>query len=185
MRKNKQEIGKYEGFSFIEGMLAAFIVTVGMIAVIQLMTANLLSSFNSRNEVMASFLAQEGVEIVRNIRDNNWANGLGSFHSSTFPASASSDCRVDMNTNDFHSCIAASSKRLQIDSTSGRYTHAAGGSNSRFQRKIIISYPGNSAVVTSVVVWGAAFPIGAITASNCNQVKQCAFTSVTLSKWGE
>lgn len=193
MEKIDKKINKrfkdYAGYSFIEGVIATFIVTAGMIAVIQLMTASLTVMFNSRNQTMATFLAQESVEIVRNIRDNNWAAQIDTFDSTNFPASSMDDCRVDIFSTDILDCNSSSNKRLQKNATSGVFYHNSGSPNSEFQRKIIIVYDtgnrntANTATVTGVTVWGTSFP-GTIDASHCNAGSRCAFASAVLNKWG-
>ena len=174
------------GFSFIEGMMAAVIVTIGMIAVIQLMTANLLTTFNARNDIAADFLAQEGMEIVRNMRDNNWAQNQAAF-AGPFPPNSATNCRVDFASSSL--LCSGASKTLNLDSATGKYSYA-GGASSRFQREIVIKYDTNSAAtaasaqVTSVVVWGGSLPAAPVSASNCKQVNQCTFVTSVLNNWG-
>ena len=182
--KNKLRHG---GYSFVEGIVATFIVTAGMVAVIQLMTANLLVLLNSRNQTAATFLAQEGVEIIRNIRDNNWASNNKSFDN--LPTSSRNDCRVDIYSSSMpDSACGSGSKQLQKDAN-GLYSYA-NGSTSLFQRKINVSYDtGNSstasyATVTSAVSWGSGTLSDTPNASNCNLYKQCVYTTVVLNKWG-
>lgn len=60
------------GFTIIETSLAAFILVVGVLgafAVIQ-MILSFTSGISSR--LQAVYLAQEGIENIRNIRDSNW-----------------------------------------------------------------------------------------------------------------
>ncbi|MDD5144686.1 MAG: dockerin type I domain-containing protein [Candidatus Pacebacteria bacterium] len=60
------------GFTLIEVVIAIFFLTVGVggcFALIQQVSAS--NSLN-KSKFEAFYLAQEGVEIVRNIRDNNW-----------------------------------------------------------------------------------------------------------------
>lgn len=179
----------HSGYSFVEGIVATFIVTAGMLAVIQLMSANLLVLLNSRNQTTATFLAQEGAEIVRNIRDNNWASHNQTFNN--LPNGSRTDCRVDIYSSNMSNSACNNGnggKRLQKDA-SGLYSHV-NGNTSLFQRKIIISYDtGNSntaayATVTSVVNWGTDDLPDAPSASNCNLYNHCVYTSVVLNKWG-
>ena len=60
------------GFSLLELIVAVFILTVGILGVQALIRENLVLVFHSKNRLTAAYLAQEGIEIVRNIRDTNW-----------------------------------------------------------------------------------------------------------------
>ena len=78
-RNNKKLIPDTKfGFTLIELLVTIFLVSVGLIGVMAFFNASLESQFDAKNEVIAAGLAQEGVELVRNIRDynilagNNW-----------------------------------------------------------------------------------------------------------------
>ena len=66
-----------EGFTLIEVLAAIFVFIVGITAVIYLISkeANLVKTSDDR--LTAIYLAQEGIELVRNIREENWVNGRG------------------------------------------------------------------------------------------------------------
>ncbi|MDD5031480.1 MAG: prepilin-type N-terminal cleavage/methylation domain-containing protein [Patescibacteria group bacterium] len=66
---------KQAGFSILEIMVAIFIITMGLIGVLSLITQNIQVEYINKNNLIASQLAQEGLELVRNIRDNNWLAG--------------------------------------------------------------------------------------------------------------
>lgn len=75
---------RYEkGFTLVELLVALFVVTTAFTAIAALMSQNIRSSTFTETQLQAVFLAQEGVEIVRNIRDDNvkagrnWNEGLG------------------------------------------------------------------------------------------------------------
>jgi len=191
MKKYGQEKHKLKGYSFIEGIFATLIVTIGMIAVIQLVSSSLLVLYNSRNQTMATFLAQEGAEIVRNVRDNNWAANRSTFDSSDFPTVSKSgnnnSCRVDYGSTDVLNCSSGSNKILQINSN-GIYLYDGGSPDSQFRRQIMIEYDtghndtANNATVTSEVTWGGKdFPDSL---GDCDTLHNCAFTKVVLNKWG-
>ncbi len=67
---------KNKGFTLLEMTMAVFIVIVGLVGVYGVF-ANLNSqaSLNS-SKLIAVYLAQEGMELVRNIRDENWLNDV-------------------------------------------------------------------------------------------------------------
>jgi len=65
------------GFTILEVIIAIFLITVGLISVYSTATYITSSSRLSKGKLIASQLAQEGVEVVRNIRDQNWMEQRG------------------------------------------------------------------------------------------------------------
>lgn len=184
MKKIRKNI---KGFSFIEVMLAVFIVTAGLIVSIQLVTQSLSQTIDSRNQIIASELAQEGVELVRNVRDTNWMTS-GSTSFNYFPPGNSSNCRIDYSGSSSFVC----SQSYQLFLNSGYYSHNSSGSATRFYRKIVIAYDSNGwpntayAKVTSIVTWnsGVTWPADTTNYTDCTASKKCAYTQVTLMRWG-
>jgi hypothetical protein len=179
---------KYKGFSFIESMFSVFLVSVGLVVAVKLLTAGLATSYASRDQFIASLMAQEGAEIVRNIRDNNWADNnptTGSFK--WFPATppAEAECRVDyakIGTADIDCAVAADGYKIYINGNNF-YDHTANLRPTKFSRKIIITdIPATgSKKVVSMAIWGTSFPALA----SCNTGNKCTYTEITLGKWGE
>lgn len=58
-------------FTLLEVLVAIFIFTVGIVGVWLLIQQPLVYSKNFSRQLIAVYLAQEGIEIVRNIRDSN------------------------------------------------------------------------------------------------------------------
>ncbi len=68
-----------QGQTLIEVIVSLFIITVGIIGTLMLANYSIQAGTQSRERVQASVLAQEGIEVVKNIRDTNWikmANGV-------------------------------------------------------------------------------------------------------------
>ncbi len=53
-------------------MIAVFVTVVALVAILSVMAPLLRSEFYNRDEAIATGLAQDGIEFVRNMRDNNW-----------------------------------------------------------------------------------------------------------------
>ncbi|MGB9743398.1 MAG: type IV pilus modification PilV family protein [Minisyncoccales bacterium] len=68
---------KKNGFSLIELVLAIFILTMAVFSSFALIQRITSFAFASQNKLTAYYLAQEGIENARNIRDNNWLKGEG------------------------------------------------------------------------------------------------------------
>jgi len=76
---NKLQITNYKfqnkGFSLIEIIVAIGIITVGLITIISLFNQNIKSEIRNKNKLIAIYLANESIEIVRQQRDNTWFGG--------------------------------------------------------------------------------------------------------------
>lgn len=175
-----------KGFSLLEVMTAIFLITAGLLAAVTLLVSGLKDSMDSRNQITAGLLAQEGVELVRNIRDNNWANNIESFDNNDFPGSDANNCRADINSSDVKSCNNGQDFSLYYSNLS-YYDHNSSGTQTKFKRKIEVLYDtgtrasAKSATITSIVIWGNSFP----SISSCNAVNRCVYTEIVLTKWGE
>jgi Tfp pilus assembly protein PilV len=197
---------KLSGFSLGEVVLAGFVLTVGLLSISALITKSLQNSFENRDAITAILLAQEGVELVRNVRDNNLAAGGTGFVAFFDSISNRKHCRIsyndifsysDANTvNQKLDCAVSqgSTSRYNLGYTaSGFYQHDAG--NGKFSRYIYIEDKTSGGdinyLVRSFVYWGGgasgAFKLldtganGDIT--KCSIVKKCVFTEVNLTNW--
>lgn len=63
------------GFTLIETLVAIGIIVVGLVSALTLINTSLFYVFNISDRLIAANLAAEGIEIVRNIRDDNWLQG--------------------------------------------------------------------------------------------------------------
>lgn len=62
------------GFTFLEVVIALFVFITGILGVYLIVQYPLVYINESADQLIASYLAQEGIEIVRNIRDENFLN---------------------------------------------------------------------------------------------------------------
>lgn len=60
------------GFTIIEVIIAILVLSIGVMGVLSAFYVIVFLSQNSVDRFIATYLAQEGIEIVRNIRDTNW-----------------------------------------------------------------------------------------------------------------
>jgi type II secretory pathway pseudopilin PulG len=73
MKKIKNFLNQ-RGISILEVVVSIVIIAIGMIGVLSLVIQNVQGQYINRNILIASGLAQEGLELVRNVRDLNWLN---------------------------------------------------------------------------------------------------------------
>jgi prepilin-type N-terminal cleavage/methylation domain-containing protein len=160
-----------QGFSFVEVMVVVFILSVSLMVFIQVISKSIIHSAESRNSIIAAGLAQEGAELIKNVRDNNWAQ-----RDSVFDGLNINPCIIDYNDT---SCVSGSGNyNLSFD---GNFYNHGSGSATKFSRKITIDTILETKVATSYVIWGSAFPIDSTT---CNVSNKCVFAAITLTKWG-
>lgn len=191
MPKNRKN--KRAGFSLMEVMLSVAVLSIGIMGVLPLIVSGLREALDSRDQVIASMLAQEGAELAQNIRDNNWASGDDAFKTLSFPNVSRKDCRVDYNNTDVGGmkCINVS-KALYLNADNF-YTHSV-VTATKFQRKIEVEYSNNDgnpntaanadqAIITSMVIWSGSSGVFPALVASCNTANKCAYDKVVLTTW--
>lgn len=137
------------GFSIIEVMVAVGIISVGMMGVLSLMSQNVQVQAVTKNNLIASMLAQEGIELVRNIRDTNWLTSTATNYYDNIFATSTIDnigiyTKSDLDFNDASSTLAIDSK--------GLYS-AHGATSTIFKRLITVSSTTDYMNIKSTVRW--------------------------------
>ena len=128
--KPQKPIRFLTGFTLLEVLFSLFTMVAVIIGVFSL--AQQTTSFLplSGQRLVASYLAQEGIEIVRNLRDtnkikgNDWLTGL---------TGCASGCEADYSSQS----LASWTGRYLLNNNSF-YNYAA-GQTTNFQRKIILT----------------------------------------------
>lgn len=179
-----------KGFALLEVLLGMFILVVGLLAAMSLISGALKQSLEARNQATAGLLAQEGVEVALNIRDTSWANGYQAFEN--FP----DDGEYRLNYNSAAFIVANGNWAIYQDNSTKLYNiYGSSGSPTKFKRKILISYNAGEkatadfAAISSVVlwdgnVWPSNYDAGTL-ANECNATQKCAWSQVVLYKWIE
>jgi len=165
----------HKGFSIGEVLISSFVIMMGVVATSNLLATSIGDTTDGRNLVIASQLAQEGAELVRNVRDNNVVNDSPSFNG--FPSAGSTqECSID-----YASALSCPSSTTPLRYDNGFYEHGS-GEDTFFRRRIRISVSGSGeeADVESTVVWRRMdFP------SSCTFGERCVSTQSTLTTWLE
>ena len=60
------------GFGLIEVTISIYILIMGLLGIMSLLHQSQKAQYANENTLVAAQLAQEGIELVRNVRDNNW-----------------------------------------------------------------------------------------------------------------
>jgi prepilin-type N-terminal cleavage/methylation domain-containing protein len=61
-----------KGFTLIELAVVIFVLSVGLASLVNIINQNIQVQYINRNALIGSHLAQEGLELARNIRDTNF-----------------------------------------------------------------------------------------------------------------
>ena len=64
-----------KGFTLMESLVAIAVFTVGISAAIFVIQQSFTVGSRVKSKIIAAYLAQEGIEVIRNIRDRNWIAG--------------------------------------------------------------------------------------------------------------
>jgi len=179
IQKNKKS------FSIGEVMLSVFILGVTLVTVSQLFVSGLKNFANTRDTIIASMLAQEGVELVKNVRDNNWVKGNPSFLDLS-TGGFNIYCAIDVDSGvcedvDVYSPDIMDIITLHYDNTRNLYVDSfstSGTSVTKFKRVVAIQDQTDNIVIDVYVLWGAV-------GGSCDLANKCIKVSSRLSKWGE
>lgn len=171
---------KKSGFSIGEVLISVFLISIALTTIMTMYNAGVKEIIDERDSVIASLLAQEGVELIRNIRDNNWANGDSSFLDID---DSTAGCRIDVGSIN----ICEDSPPDYLLSYSGSfYVHDSSGSATRFSRKVIINTIASSPdekEILSIVTWDYSGDTPSDKA-DCTVGEKCVFSEATLTEWG-
>lgn len=149
---------KTKGFTLVEALVAIFLVSLAITAFMASSSRGIRASRDSLNETTAQMLAQEELELVRNIRDSNfltnnlngWLDGLVGCDQGCIiepaPLMVATAC-TDIST-------VGGCSQLYL-SLNNYYTYTGNLTNiSKFRRIVNISETPAGATVISRVAWG-------------------------------
>ncbi len=161
----KQKKIRGNGFTVLEAIVAIMILSLAVSGAFSSVRQSLSQSILAKDEVKAFYLAQEGVEVVRNMRDNNqikklvnestinWLAGISENNSD--PCYYGQICRVDptSTTDRFVRCSIAGCPNLNLDTSTQIMSYGA-GNPTNFNRQISLEYINNDQVAVVVrVAW--------------------------------
>ncbi len=139
-----------KGFSIVEVFIAFFILTAGILVVYSTTHFPLRQTAAVNYKITAFYLAQEGIDIVRNIRDNNFQEGKNWLEGIPSNSCFSLDYRSDIieEINDCEPVV------LYFHSDEGYSHDDEEGSETMFKRIIETNENNGELNITSTVFWG-------------------------------
>ena len=135
---------KTRGFSLIEVLVAVSVLIISVTGTLSIIAREVSSAAIAKDQVVAFYLAQEALEYVRGVRDNNaihdlsWLDGLNSS-----PDCIDNKCVIDVNADplsveqEVAECNATGCDPLYLDS-SGVYNQQEDGDPTMFTREVQI-----------------------------------------------
>lgn len=160
------------GFTLVETLVAVSILSISILAGFTAVQGSLRNSSLTKDQITAFFLAQEGVEYVKNIRDENalynlanpgsprnWLYGLTESGNPCFFGNV---CRIDSYAKQAVFCGTADGDCPNLNqsisgSTIGLFAYTAGWSTSRFKRELKFqSITANEVYLNVRITWTQA-----------------------------
>ncbi|MEK7194059.1 MAG: prepilin-type N-terminal cleavage/methylation domain-containing protein [Patescibacteria group bacterium] len=164
MKKLKTKFQLKAGFTLVETLMAISILVLAVTGAFSAAHSGITSAIFSKDQIVAFYLAQEGIEQIRNMRDENglrgqnWLTNIAQNPSDPcYFAVGARACRVDVVNDTIASCGAPGScPFLKLDPVNGFYSYVS-GNDTRFKREISLSLNpangSNEVVVSSIVSW--------------------------------
>ncbi len=137
-----------KGQALIEAVVAVSVLSVGIISILALLNRSLALNRSSAERFVATYLAAEGIEVLKNIVDSNamrkiaWTSGI-----------QNGDYEVEYGSN---SLVPYQDRFLNYDPSTRIYSYG-GGSVTLFKRILRINVIGPEEIkVNSIVSWTAS-----------------------------
>lgn len=151
-----------KAFTLVETLVAISILSLSILAGFTAVQNGIKSSLTSKNQITSFYLAQEVMEYVKNIRDENaldfinggtrtWLTGLSAQASD--PCYFGKTCYIDSPLKTATACsgVNTTCPNLRMDQTSKLWGYTAGWTQTNFKRAI--SFQSVSADEVAITVW--------------------------------
>jgi len=136
------------GMTLVEVLIAGMLLALGLVPVFYFSSHSLVLAQSARTTFTAGLLAQEGLEVIRTIRDDNWIAGRDFDVGLT---DCDSGCRVQWDSTSVLSL--GTDIALLVDSTNQIYQYNSGSTTSYMRTITIDNSISNAMRVQSKVDW--------------------------------
>lgn len=150
------------GQVMIEAIVAISLVLVGLLGIVQLLIRSVGINKDLSGKLVASYLAAEGVEVVKSLIDTDIARGRVWNFTIGDPGLYKFDYRSDVKGDSGDDLVAYSPPDFVLFSEADGYGYAAWDTPTGFQRWVEISEAGPAITVKSFVKWDSRTPDRAI-----------------------
>lgn len=142
------------GFTIIEAFVGITILLIGIVGPLVLVNTNFQAGRFSRDQITAYYLAQEAIEVVREIRDENFLEG-DSWLTGLNACTSSNGCRIDgraQGASAILGCGVGCEQPLRLNRSTGEYSYRSGDEETRFYRYVRITDNNLSQATVTVYV---------------------------------
>ncbi len=162
---------KNKGFTLVETLIAISIFSTSLVVLMSVLGSGINNTTYAKNKMEASYLAQEGIEYIRNMRDSyvlyedpsvSWDNFIGALSASTSSCNTTTGCGININISDardysdYQNLIFSCSilNRCKLYLNNGNYNINQTGIDSGFTRVISMTEMSSDEIkITSEVKW--------------------------------
>jgi prepilin-type N-terminal cleavage/methylation domain-containing protein len=151
-----------KGFTLLEIMAVLSVISIGMLGIVSLVIQNIQAQNVNQSYLVASMLAQEGLELVRNIRDENWlqerdwkfGDGAGSPTDIVQDLNYAIDYHpTGISDNGGNEVNSITDPRAHVYLNGGFYDNSETGQITPFSRLITVADNGGYLDVDALVQW--------------------------------
>lgn len=156
---------KNRAFTLVETLVAISIFTVSLLGIMSVLASGISHTNYAKKKITAAYLAQEGIEYMRNMRDtyvlytattaNDWDDFKNAINSCGNPGNDTKNCYFD-DAGTIQSCgNSLCVTPLKYEASNGKYNYTS-GVNSGFTRSIQVRYPSGpngDIKISSIVYW--------------------------------
>jgi type II secretory pathway pseudopilin PulG len=168
---NKKLKGEHtRGFTLIEALVAITVMLLSIGGPMAIAQSGIQNTVFARDQIVAFYIAQEGIELIRSVRDDNalqgdsWLNDIAASCMSTLPVDPSEKgCGIDIDNMNFIDCagnagaacnIYYRSSGLSSGGTRGIYGHDSGGQPTIYKRSLkVVTINANEVSIDATVEW--------------------------------
>ncbi len=148
-----------QGFTLLEMLFAVLIFSFALVSLMTIASKGVIATTTAKQQMAAQFLAEEALEVGRNVRDGNYLNSsdwltvLGQCSETTIP------CDVDYTTNPLTpvltTCSGGCQNRQLYDNKGTFRPEPNGGNLTTFWRTLVIkpSSTENEKIMEATVHW--------------------------------
>lgn len=160
------------GYSLVEVLVAITVLLIALVGPLTIAHSGLKRAYTSREQTMAVFLAQEGLEAVAKVREDNalsaypdlssvsttWNNvqAIGDRCTTSSPCGVTVADDGSITSASFYNCNASNCVMRYSSGVRVPYKQGtASGTVSPYERRISMNVDSARVAVTSTVTWGA------------------------------
>ncbi len=134
---------KKRGVFLVEAMVSLTVITVGLLGLINLLSNSIGLQRVIQDQYVGSYLAAEGIEVVKNRIDSNIIRILAGtpgvfWNDGVVDGTWVVECTLDTNSCGDLLSFPLPSSFLKYDATTGIFSYNGGGTNSSYTRAITI-----------------------------------------------